>query len=85
MTTRTKLTAKWTTICTTGYSHSVNPYNENRSAHGGVCHHQARVNASGETIGRKVNSNGRHKEVGKAFPLTAAQLEHWESIERSSR
>lgn len=79
-----KLTSKYTTVATVGYSGSVSR-NENRAAHGAVCHLQARRNAAGELIGRRVNSNGRHQETGEAFSLDADTLAQWESIERSSR
>jgi hypothetical protein len=79
------LTSKYTTVATVGYSGSVNSRNENRSAHGAVCHLQARRNAAGDIVGRKVNSNGRHQETGQAFALDADTLLQWESIERCSR
>ena len=74
---------KWTTIATVGYRGSVSR-DENRAAHGGVCHLQARQGASG-LLGRKVNSNGNHEEIGKFFALDAETLSHWESIQRQSR
>ena len=79
-----KITGKYTTIATIGFSGSVNSSNENRAAHGAVCHMQARKGANG-IIGRKVNSNGRHQEVGEAFELDADTLAQWTSIEQSSR
>ena len=79
----TKITTKWTTVATVGYSSSVSR-NENRSAHGGVCHLQARKGANG-LLGRKVNTNGRHEEKGEAFDLDADTLAHWESIAKASR
>ncbi len=81
----TKITSKYTTIATVGFSGSVSSRNENRSAHGAVCHLQARRNAAGQIVGRKVNSNGRHQEVGETFVLDADTLAQWERIERSSR
>lgn len=81
--TTTKITTRWTTIATVGYTASVSK-NENRAAHGGVCHLQARKGANG-VIGRKVNTNGRHQEIGEAFPLDAATLARWERIEAGSR
>ena len=74
------ITTKWTTVATVGFSGSVSR-DENRSAHGGVCHMQAREGANG-LIGRKVNSNGRHSEVGKAFDLDSDTLAHWKAIAR---
>lgn len=82
--TTTKITSKWTTVATVGYSGSVSSRNENRSAHGGVCHLEARKGKSG-LLGRKTNSNGRHIEVGDSFPLDAETLARWESIAASSR
>ena len=79
-----KLTTKYTTIATVGYSGSVNSRNENRAAHGAVCHLQARKGAYG-VIGRRVNSNGRHQETGEAFALDADTLAHWERIAKSAR
>lgn len=74
---------KWTTVATIGYRGSVSR-NENRAAHGAVCHLQARKGARG-LRGRYVNSNGHHDEVGESFDLDAETLNHWESIERQSR
>lgn len=79
-----KLSRKFETIATVGYSHGVNPKNENRAAHGGVCHLQARNGANGP-VGRRVNSNGRHEEIGVSFPLSAEELARWESIAKASR
>jgi hypothetical protein len=80
----TKLTYRWQTICTTGYTCSVSR-DENRAAHGAVCHRQACRNRDGYMVGRLVNSNGRHRETGEAFPLSADQLAQWEQIERSAK
>ena len=79
----TKITTRWTTVATVGYSGSVSR-DENRSAHGGVCLLQARMGANG-LLGRKVNSNGRHEEKGEAFDLDADTLAHWEKIAKASR
>jgi hypothetical protein len=76
----TTINTKWQTVATVGFTGSVSR-DENRSAHGGVCHLQARKGANG-TLGRKVNSNGRHDETGKAFDLDAETLAHWESMSR---
>lgn len=73
-----KITSKWQTVATVGYTGSVSR-DENRAAHGAVCHLQARKGKNG-LIGRKVNSNGRHHEVGEAFALDAEMLAHWERI-----
>ena len=77
------ITTKYATICTVGYTGSVSR-NQNPAAAGGVCHIQARK-ANGRIIARKVNSNGRHQEVGEAFAPTADQLANWESIAKASR
>jgi hypothetical protein len=82
-TTKIKLTSRWTTICTVGYTGSVSR-DENRAAHGGVCHIQLRQSARGP-VARKINSNGRHKEVGEVFAATTDQIEHWATIAASSR
>ena len=80
-----KLTSKFTTVATVGYQGSLNSRNENRSAHGAVCHLQARRNSAGEIVGRKINSNGRHQETGVAFALDSDTLAQWERIEKSNR
>ena len=74
----TTITTKWTTIATVGYNGSVSR-DENRAAHGGVCHLQARKGKSG-ILGRKVNTNGRAVETGESFDLDAETLAHWEKI-----
>jgi hypothetical protein len=77
----TKLTNRWQTICTLGYTGSVSS-DENRSAHGGVCHHQARLTRTGWIMARKVNSNGRHDEIGEPFVIDEDKLAHWHSLNR---
>jgi hypothetical protein len=79
-----KLTSKFTTVATVGFSGSVSS-NQNRAAHGAVTFLQARRTADGRIVGRKVNSNGRHSETGKAFPLDADRLANWQRIARCSR
>lgn len=74
----TTITNKYTTICTVGYSGSVSR-DENRAAHGAVCHIQVRK-SSGRILARKVNTNGRHREIGEAFEPTTIEIAHWESI-----
>lgn len=76
-----KITNKWQTIATVGFSGCVNAYDSNPAAHGAVCHLEARQGTRG-LLGRRVNSTGRHKEVGKAFPLTADQLAQWKGMAR---
>lgn len=72
------LTGKFTTIATVGFAGCVSS-NQNRAAHGSVCHLQARRTTTG-FVGRRVNSNGRHSEIGEAFPLTADTLVQWSRI-----
>ena len=81
--TKTKITTKYTTLCTVGYTGSVSR-DENRAAHGGVCHIQVRRGANG-LLARKVNSNGRHQEISESFIPTAEQMKNWESIAANAR
>jgi hypothetical protein len=74
------ITTTWKTIAIVGYSGAVaSP--QNYDAHGGVCLLEARQAKSG-LLGRKVNSTGRHREVGKPFSLTADQLAQWQKLAR---
>lgn len=73
-------TTRWTTVCTMGYTGSVSR-NENRAAHGGVCHIQVRRGENG-LLARKVNTNGRHTEESQSFAPTADEVTHWERIGR---
>lgn len=75
-----KVTMRWKTICTVCFRGAVDALKENPAAHGNVCHFQVRKNAFGEVLGRKVNSNGSHREVGKAFLIDDATLARWESL-----
>jgi hypothetical protein len=68
----------WKTIAIVGYSGAV-ATPQNHDAHGGVCLLEARQGKAG-LLGRKVNSTGRHREVGKPFSLTADQLAQWQRI-----
>ena len=79
-----RITSKYTTICTVGYSGAVSR-DENRSAHGGVCHIQIRRAKGGKVLARKVNTNGRHHEIGEAFEPSDEQLAHWGALEKSAR
>jgi len=72
------LTNKFTTIATIAYSGSV-------SVNGAVCHLQARKKADGQLVGRHVNSNGRHRETGRAFPLDVDTLAQWQRMDHCSR
>ena len=72
------ITTTWKTIAIVGYSGAVaSP--QNYDAHGGVCLLEARQGKAG-LLGRKVNSTGRHREVGKPFSLTADQLAQWQRV-----
>jgi hypothetical protein len=71
-------TTTWKTIAIVGYSGAV-ATPQNHDAHGGVCLLEARQGKAG-LLGRKVNSTGRHREVGKPFSLTADQLAQWQRI-----
>lgn len=82
MSTKAKITGRWKTICTVGYTCGV-ARDENRAAHGGVCHCQVRRDRNGNLIGRKVNTNGRHTEEGESFELSEEMLAHWERVARS--
>ena len=79
----------WTTLAIVGYTGSVaESYGkENRSAHGGVCLLQVRKVKNGldGLMARRVNSNGRHQEVGKAFLIDDATLANWHQIARTAR
>ena len=79
------LTSKFKTIAIVGFTGSVSRRNYNPAAHGAVCLLQARINTKGEQIGRKVNTNGRHQEVGAFFLLGEDQLDHWKALARCSR
>jgi hypothetical protein len=68
----------WKTIAIVGYSGAV-ATPQNHDAHGGVCLLEARQGTTG-LLGRKVNSTGRHREVGKPFSLTADQFALWQRI-----
>ena len=60
---------------------------ENRAAHGGVCLLQVRKvkNGLGGLMARKVNSNGNHKEIGKAFLIDDVTLAQWHRIAKAAR
>ena len=79
-----KITSKFKTVAIVGYSGSVSSRNENRAAHGAVCLLQARRGANG-LVGRKVNSNGRHEEVGDVFELDEERLAEWDAIDKASK
>ena len=76
----TTITTAWQTIAIVNYTGAVaSP--QNYDAHGGVCLLEARQGTKG-LLGRKVNSTGRHREVGKAFALTPDQLAQWQKLAR---
>lgn len=77
----TRLTNRWRTVCVVGYHNIMTPC-ENRSAHGGVCLCQARISGKNGRRGRKVNTNGRHEEIGYSFALDDETLSHWEYLSR---
>jgi hypothetical protein len=78
------ITGTWKTVAIVGFSGGVSR-DQNPAAYGGVCLLQARRNKSGQVMGRRVNSNGRHLETGAAFALDANKLANWESIAKASR
>lgn len=80
-TTDAKLTSRWQTICTIGFQGSVKCH-QNRAAHGGVCHLQARRARDGRIMARRVNSNGRHEEIGGAYVTDAETIAHWRKLGR---
>jgi hypothetical protein len=82
MTTERILTRQYQTIATVGYTAPVSR-DENRAAHGGVCHIQGRRLPGGVVAFRKVNSNGQAEEVGKSWNPDSDEIEHWLSIGRS--
>lgn len=69
-------TRGYATIATLPFTAPVAAHKENRAAHGGVTLIQLRRDIDGLWC-RKVNSNGNHREYGKRFVPTAAQLAHW--------
>jgi len=75
-----KITSRWKTLATIGFNGSVSRY-ENRMAHGGVCHLQVRKNKD-KVIGRKVNTNGWHEEMGESFDLDMETLKHWFNLSK---
>jgi hypothetical protein len=78
-----KLTSKFETVAVVGYSGAVSR-DENRAAHGAVCLLQARRAKDG-LRGRRVNSNGRHCEIGESFELDTETLDSWERIAKQSQ
>lgn len=79
-----KLTNRWKTVCIVGYQRIATEC-ENRHAHGGVCLCQARISGKNGRRGRKVNSNGRHEEIGYSFALDDKTLAHWEYLASQER
>lgn len=77
------ITSKWQTVAIVGFTGSVNPYDENRAAHGAVTLLQAR-RAGDKILGRRVNSNGRHSETSNSFVLSDDEIKNWKAIARCS-
>jgi hypothetical protein len=79
----------WTTLAIVGYTGSVaeSYAKENRSAHGGVCLLQIRKVKNGldGLMARRVNSNGTHQEIGKAFLIDDVTLAKWHRIAKAAR
>lgn len=75
--------SKWATMAIVGFTKSVSASDYNPAAHGGVCLLQARRSSKGEILGRKVNSNGRHRETSESFVLDAETLASWQRIAQS--
>jgi hypothetical protein len=67
-----KLTTKYQTVRTTGYTHPV-ARNENPAAHGGVCHLQVKMGPRGP-LSRLVNVNQHHVETGPSRAATGAEM-----------
>jgi hypothetical protein len=80
-----KIANKWTTVAIVGFNGSVRSRTENKAAHGGVCRLQARSGKGGGMLGRKVNVNGAHEEIGESFALDSETLAQWEMIAKSVR
>jgi hypothetical protein len=76
----TTINSTWQTIAIVNYTGAV-ATPQNYDAHGGVCLLEARQGTR-ELLGRKVNSTGRHREVSKAFALSADQLAQWQKLAR---
>jgi hypothetical protein len=88
----TKITNRWTTICTVGYDATLaveRTEGNGQKARGGVCLCQARMSGKNGLRGRKVNTTGgvhqSHREIGYSFALTADELRHWESLSNSAK
>jgi hypothetical protein len=66
-----KITARWTTIQTTGFSGCVCPNDCNGRAHGNTTDLQVRRTRTGSLIARQVNNNAGVQEAGNPFPYNA--------------
>ena len=85
-----QITTKWRTIATVGFRGAAQGAHftakgENRAAHGGVRHLQVKKNPRGVILGREVNSNGNHEEIGNPWELTADEISAWESCAARER
>ena len=67
----TKITARWTTIKTTGFSGCVCPEDCNGRAHGNTTDLQVRRTRTGDVIARQVNSNAGVQEISPYFAYDA--------------
>jgi hypothetical protein len=67
---------RWRTVAIVGYTGPVSR-DEDRRAHGGVCFLQLRNEPKFGIRARKVNSNGRHSEVGDPWTPDADTVAHW--------
>lgn len=75
-----KLTKEYKTIATVGFRNSVSVKNYNPYAHGGVCHFQVRRTNDGGILGRKVNINGRHYEIGEGHRIDQDTYLEWSKM-----
>jgi|694.fasta_scaffold01555_4 hypothetical protein len=70
---------RWRTVAIVGYTGAVSR-DQDRRAHGGVCLLQLRRQRGGGILARRVNSNGRHAEVGTPWTPDADTVAHWGRI-----
>ena len=67
--------AKWGTVYTVGYR-PIDTDRPNPAAHGAVCHVRARRDGN-RILCRQENSNGRHREIGRAREIQIGELRNW--------
>jgi hypothetical protein len=70
---------RWRTVAIVGFTGAVSR-DHDRRAHGGVCLLQLRRQRGGGILARRVNSNGRHAEVGTPWTPDADTVAHWGRI-----